>query len=686
MIFSYFQLAKKTRNMTWLLPQMKVFLNFSVKRYLLLFCIILSLPIVMQAQSDESDLASQLKYLGLAKIGNKYSPANTTFVLKLWDSLNNYHHDKMYDLLPANEWEKILNNFYLNAREQKDTVNAIRIAYPLCFVLHTQAKFNYGITVLEFLYNNKYKLKKYQYKSVLIKLEEEYRYFKNMPMVIKTRNERIQNKFIKTFWEIYATCGLYEEAINDFKLFEPIPKLANRDRLKYFMRLADLFFDANQFDSAQKYYKIGVAETDYILKKNKESKEIVEGDYVYMRGWFIGLIGNCYIEKGNLKEAVPLLEYYLSVSKGGYKVNSMLPLSKCYLALGQIKKCKNYLDKCRDIITGTAFEKSSLGYFQTKSNYHQAIKQYDSALYYLQLYDLQKNSFVTNILKNQSSLLLAKLEIEKRRKELSISQKELFKSRLISSEQKIQLYLAFLGLASLGIISIILLISRHQRNKNKKVIEQKNIQLEEYAQKNLQKSKHNEQLVKELHHRVKNNLQNIYSLLNIQKRRISDQSNQAFIDSIQNRINSMAIVHENLYNADDFELIEFENYLKNLVFHLQLSYQKDDYIVSFEYDIAPVSICLEKVILLGLIINETISNAFKYALVKGQLNIMTIALHRSDKICTLTIKDNGPGFKKELVTEKSLGLKLIQTMCLQLDANYIIDTSSGVEHKITFNL
>ena len=119
---------------------------------------------------------------------------------------------------------------------------------------------------------------------------------------------------------------------------------------------------------------------------------------------------------------------------------------------------------------------------------------------------------------------------------------------------------------------------------------------------------------------------------------------------------------------------------------LQLSYQKDDYIVSFEYDIAPVSICLEKVILLGLIINETISNAFKYALVKGQLNIMTIALHRSDKICTLTIKDNGPGFKKELVTEKSLGLKLIQTMCLQLDANYIIDTSSGVEHKITFNL
>ena len=98
---------------------MKVFLNFSVKRYLLLFCIILSLPIVMQAQSDESDLASQLKYLGLAKIGNKYSPANTTFVLKLWDSLNNYHHDKMYDLLPANEWEKILNNFYLKLSQLK---------------------------------------------------------------------------------------------------------------------------------------------------------------------------------------------------------------------------------------------------------------------------------------------------------------------------------------------------------------------------------------------------------------------------------------------------------------------------------------------------------------------------------------------------------------------------------------
>lgn len=665
---------------------MNAFLKLYFKKQLLLFSTFLLMAVAVHAQSDERQIASQLHHLGLDKIVNNYTPDYSNYVVKLWDSLNNNHHDKMYELLPAKEWEKILNNLYLHARENKDTINSIRFAYPLCFVLHTQAKFNYGITILEFLYSNKFKLKKYQYKSVLIKLEEEYRHFNNMPMVIKIRNERIENLFVKTFWEIYVTCGLYEEAINDFKLFEPLPNKGSRARLKYFMRLGDLFYDAKQLDSAEKYYKIGITETDYIIKKNEENKVKDEGDYIYMRGWFIGLIGYCYIEKGNFNAAVPLLENYLSVSKGGYKLNSMLPLSRCYLALGQINNCKNYLDNSRDMLLGTAFEKSNLIYFLTKSKYHQTIKQFDSALYYLQLHDSRKNIFITNILKNQSALLIVKMEIEKRRKELLGAQKELFQSRLISSEQKIQLYMALAGLLSLGVISIILLINHHQRNKNKKLIEQKNLQLEEYAQKLLQKSTHNEQLVKELHHRVKNNLQNIYSLLNIQKRRTTVEETISFVSSIQSRINAMAIVHENLYNDENLETIDFEKYLYNLVEHLNLSYENEDKQLLITYHIIPTSFSLEKTILLGLIINEIVSNAFKYAAAQNKINKLAITLDKINENYLFVVKDNGPGFDLALLREKSLGLKLIQTMCIQLEANYKISVTNGVEHELIFTI
>lgn len=657
-------------------------MNVILKKYNLLLLFLLAL--LNNTKAQDSLLNTQLRNLGLSNISNDYSTTKTNHILKVWDSVNNNHHDKMYDFLPANEWEKILNNRYLLARKNKDTANAIKIAYPLCFVLHTQAKFNYGIQVLEFLYKNKYKLKRFQYKSVLIKLEEEYRHFNNMPMIIKIRNERIENGFIKTFWEIYVTCGLYEEAINDFKLFEPLPVEPPRARLKYFMRLGDLFYDANQLDSAEKYYKIGVVETEQILKKIKSKTITEEGDYVYMRGWFIGLIGNCYVQREDYKKAISLLEYYLTVSKGGYVVNSMLPLSKCYLKLGQVRKAKHYLDQSRNFLAGTSFEKSNLAYFQNKSAYHQIVKEYDSALFYFKAYDTRKNIFVNNILKNQSALLLVKLEIEKRRKELQNTQKDLYKSKLVASEQKIQIYLALAGLLSLAIISIILLINRHQRSKHKKLIEQKNIQLEEYAQKLLQKSTHNEQLVKELHHRVKNNLQNIYSLLNIQKRRTTVEETISFVSSIQGRINSMAIVHESLYNDDNFETIEFENYIRNLVDHLMLAYEYEEKKLSIIYDITPTSFTLEKIILLGLIINEIVSNAFKYSVERNKINTLFISLKKLNGVYHFLIKDNGPGFDMTKVSDKSLGLKLIQTMCLQLDATYKISSINGVEHELIF--
>lgn len=628
----------------------------------------------------------QLKQLKIQDAFVNNSPDYTLYLIKVWDSLNKNHHNVIYDKLPSGVWQEIFEKKYNQAIQQNNDALRLKIAYPLSFVCHTRSSFKEGLPVLEYLYLNKKKLDKSLFERVLIKLEEEYRFFNQMANVLKIRNERIEHGFIKTFWEIYASCGLFKEAIDDYKLFEPLPENDSRKRLVYYLRLGDLYFESKQIDSAEKYFKIGLSETERLLKKIALRQVQEEGNFTYWIGWFNGLIGNCYMERGDFVTAKKLHLYFLSLSTGEYRLNSLFPLSICYIKTGELQKAKITLDSVAFYIAGRTIGKVELNYFKTKSDYFHAIGNDDSAFHYLQTYNHFKDSSTYNILKNQSSLLTAKMEIEKRRKELVVTQNELVKTKLASSIQEGQLYLSIAGLVTFLIVIILVLRNLRQKENSKKLIEAKNRLLEVYARNNLQKSEYNEQLIKELHHRVKNNLQNIYSLLNIQKRRIDDEHTIELVTSIQNRINSMAIVHESLYADENIEMTNFKEYAIKLVDHLRHSFQDNENKVVFIYSIDSVEIKLEKIILLGLIINEIVSNIFKHASNATYQIEVNIDLQVKNNTCTLLIKDNGPGFDMTKVNDQSLGLKLIQTLCQQLEAKYNLFHKEGVEHTITFSI
>ena len=665
------------------MPIHRPFLILQIALYL-----IIAIPSNSQQgnKSAEKSFSTDLAKLGIYDVDVDFSSPKTLLIIRVWDSLNRNHHNTIYDKLPAKEWQRIFEKRYQLAIQHKDEALRLKIAYPLSFVCHTRSSFKEGLPVLRYLYANKQKLDKKLYESVLIKLEEEYRFFNQMNQVLAIRNERIDNGFIKTFWEIYASCGLYEEAVNDYKLFEPLPSEYSRKRLTYYLRLGELFFEAKQIDSAEKYYRISLRETEAFLKKIKLRQIQEEGNFIYWKGWFTGLIANCYIERGDYLNAKKMHLYFLGLSQGEYRLNSLFPLSVCYIKTGELKKAKICLDSIAYYIAGRTIGKGELRYFKYISEYYQAIGKNDSALFYFQKYNHYYETTTSSILKNQSSLLTGEMELEKRRKELVLTQNELVKTKLTSSIQEGQLYLSIAGLVSFLIIILLVLRNARQKEKSNKLIAAKNSLLEIYAENNLQKSQYNEQLIKELHHRVKNNLQNIYSVLNMQKRRIEDKETIDFVISIQNRINSMAIVHESLYAEGDIELIDFRAYTTKLVDHLYQSFQNEGQAVSFEYEIQPVQIPLEKIILLGLIINETVSNFFKHVIIKTKPMVLRIQLHVVDKYCTLMIQDNGPGFEMNHVKEISLGLKLIQTMCQQLEAGYTLKHQNGVTHTITFSI
>jgi PAS domain S-box-containing protein len=193
-------------------------------------------------------------------------------------------------------------------------------------------------------------------------------------------------------------------------------------------------------------------------------------------------------------------------------------------------------------------------------------------------------------------------------------------------------------------------------------------------------------LLKEIHHRVKNNLQVISSILNLQSSFVSDENTLGILQESRNRIRSMAIIHENLYRTEDFSSIKFDNYLRNLTANLIASYSVNRKI-QLDTDLEDVNLVLDQAIPCGLLTNELITNALKYAW-KGEDEEarIRIQLEQKNDTITLTIADNGVGLPNEFEKMQSdtLGLQLVSTLAEQLDAELKVDTTQGTEFQLTF--
>ncbi len=202
----------------------------------------------------------------------------------------------------------------------------------------------------------------------------------------------------------------------------------------------------------------------------------------------------------------------------------------------------------------------------------------------------------------------------------------------------------------------------------------------------LQSLQEKEVLLKEVHHRVKNNLQVISSLLNLQSDFVEDKKALKILRESQNRVKSMSYIHEILYQTNEFGKIPFENYLKSILYNLVDSYSKVGVNISVEVKFEDVSVDLDTSIPCGLIVNELISNSLKYAF-EGQNDgsILMTCKTVNNKI-ELSIKDNGKGFPEnfDVETSKSLGMQLVYALVEQIDGTISIINNFGTEFLITF--
>jgi two-component sensor histidine kinase/PAS domain-containing protein len=201
-------------------------------------------------------------------------------------------------------------------------------------------------------------------------------------------------------------------------------------------------------------------------------------------------------------------------------------------------------------------------------------------------------------------------------------------------------------------------------------------------------SKEQETLLQEIHHRVKNNLQVISSILNLQSTYVSDEGTLEILKESQNRIKSMSFIHESLYMNNDFSSINFNDYILNLINNLVHSYQIFDNQVNVKTDLKIITLGLDQSITCGLLLNEIISNAFKHAFPdKDKIdNELIITASESNNNVRILVADNGIGLREEMIPEEnnSLGMQLIYTLIEQLDGNIQLTGENGTKYLITF--
>lgn len=194
-------------------------------------------------------------------------------------------------------------------------------------------------------------------------------------------------------------------------------------------------------------------------------------------------------------------------------------------------------------------------------------------------------------------------------------------------------------------------------------------------------------LLKEIHHRVKNNLQVISSILNLQSSYVKDKNTLAILKESQNRIKSMAFIHESLYQNKNFSSVNVTEYISNLSKNLIHSYEMGESKVLLDLSLKPVSLNLDQSIPCGLIINELVTNSFKYAFKGRKKGKISISLKEANNVVTLVIADDGVGMPEDFDYKNadSLGLQLVFTLVEQINGKINLSTKGGTKFSIIFD-
>ena len=345
-------------------------------------------------------------------------------------------------------------------------------------------------------------------------------------------------------------------------------------------------------------------------------------------------------------------------------------ISKEYQSLNLYEDALRYAKKAINIYDRTSSIYESAKYYKNVYDILNSRKNYEEALKYYILYDRFSDSLTTIGVQQNLNEIQTKYETNEKQQEIELlsAQNELKDQRIQLGKKN--LFLSFLGIVLVSIFSLSIYRSRSKIRLLNEVLERQKQELS----KGLSEK---EFLLKEIHHRVKNNLQVISSLLKLQSDAITDTKAQRALEEGRNRVRSMAIIHQNLYKENNLSGINMNEYLSQLSRELLDSYKIMDNRISLDLQVEDIFLDVDTAVPIGLIINELVSNSFKHAFPGGKNGRITIQLANKSDILHLKVSDDGVGFDRENIRKGSFGHDLIEAFAERLQAEYQLDGNNG---------
>lgn len=318
------------------------------------------------------------------------------------------------------------------------------------------------------------------------------------------------------------------------------------------------------------------------------------------------------------------------------------------------------IEKALEIATTNALKEQIRDFSKMMVDFYQTTEDYEQALYYQQQYQVYQDSLVNKDNVQKIEQLKSQYELNKRETEIS------FLNRAGKEQQKVA-YMLAIGAGLFVLLSVLLYYNnRLKRKANSKLEEQKSVIKTREEEKGL--------LLRELNHRVKNNLQMVSSLMNLQLHQLKDHPSAEVIRSGKFRVEAMSLIHQKLYSEDHTTQIAIKEYIEELSQNLVYSYnQKVELVLKIE----PLQLAIDLAIPIGLIINELVTNALKYAFENVTEPSLELSLYKESSTMYLNVKDNGTGMLTE-GHDKAFGLKLVRSLIDQIDGEINSVNNEGV--------
>ena len=597
-----------------------------------------------------------------------------------------YRENSTYD------WLELITINLNAAIKNDDEADIKRFQLMQARIFYDLGDYDKSLAITKELYEEIANLDIYLVSKLLDLMDDNYGQLTMYPEQIDIREKKREVGIMESvaFYDIYSNLGMYRKAMNDYiaNVKNTIEENDFYGQAEYYNNLGNYLRLDGSTPTALSYYKKAKGFADVFIDNvtRKKTDDVMQEAHL-LKGIIEGNIGKCHVDLKQYEQAIPHLELAINRIKENSSrhysselTENSLAISECYLLLKDYAKATDYLsDNLQTNTTENLLKKNRLlslyyeltedfkisnTYLRREIRIRDSISEHESQLRQQQL----STVMMKNLKYSQDMLAQQKMALEKQKNENLAKDKR-------NSLVLISLLFTLLGFA--GLVYAYLKSIKNQRL----IAEQKYIIENSLVEK--------DSLLKEIHHRVKNNLQMVSSLLSLQTKNTRSKAAIEALEEGKSRVKAMALIHQKLYQNEDLSVIEMQSYIESLINSVQSVYKKGGHNINITVDAESVELDIDRAIPFGLMLNELVSNSFKYAFPHGDENgKIYIHIRKSgEQEGYFEYSDNGVGLPED--TEErantSMGIRLMNRLANQLQTTLNIDRNADDGVRYWFN-